>query len=146
MKFLKKLLGFKMKESQAELITAWIDQEDDDGYGWVAIVNKSNIPVYKVILSVVNIQNDPSSGKDTPNFLRAYLDLVPPGKYYTRIQVHHGMSFISGLEIAFIDSFGQFWVRNGNSQLSKINMPPNEYYNIGLPLSWVHPIPEIPQT
>ena len=132
---------FKKKQAreQAEQISSWIFQEDEEGYAWVTIFNGSNFPIYKIILSIVNIQGSASNGKNTPNELRSFISLAPPGKHYARIQIHHGMNFLSGIEIAFKDTYGQCWVRNGEGILTSIDQLTHKYYGLYLPISWEQP-------
>ncbi len=133
----------KKDKEEAKLISAWIIKEDEDGWAWVTISNQSRFPIYKIILSTVNIQLKPTSGLETPNEIAASLSVVPPGKYFTRIQIHHGMGFISGIELAFQDSHGKNWIRNGVGITRKLNLSPSEYYSLPLPLSWEKPLEKI---
>ena len=134
-----KIFNKKKKSEQAKKISAWIFKEEEDSSAWIAIYNESDFPVSKMILSTVNTQIKASSGLDTPDEFRAFLSLIPPGKYYTRLQVHHGMNFLSGIEIAFIDKNGENWIRNGDGILNKINESPVQYYNLPSPISWEIP-------
>ena len=127
------------KSDQAHEISAWIAKEEDDDLAWVAVNNGSSFQISKVILSTVNVQGKASKGVDAPNGYRSYLSIVPPGIYYTRIQIQHGMSFLSGLEIAFLDKEGQGWVRDGDGIIIRIKQFPYEYYEIPLPISWEQP-------
>jgi len=134
-----KLFNKKREFEEVNQISAWIVKDDEDNFAWVAIFNGSAFPVSRIILSTVNIQVKASSGLRTPNELRSFLSIVPPGKYYTRLQIHHGMNFLSGVEIAFKDRHGKSWVRNGDGFLSKISQSPEEYYGLPLPISWENP-------
>jgi len=135
-------MGFFNKRegsTQAQGISAWIVSGGDDIFSWVAINNASHYPISKVILSVVNVQVKASKGTEAPHEFRSYLSIAPPGICYTRIQIHRGMSFLAGIEIAFIDKDGQSWVRDGSGILVKIAKPTYVYYGIPLPISWEFP-------
>lgn len=134
-----KIFNKKKKREQAKKISAWIAKEEEDSSAWIAIYNESDFPVSKMVLSIVNIQDKASNGLSTPDEFRAFLSLMPPGKYYTRLQVHHGMNFLSGIEIAFIDKYGENWIRTGDGVLSKIIESPVQYYNLPTPISWEIP-------
>lgn len=126
------------KREQADLVSAWIAKEEDV-YAWIAVSNQSNLPVYKVILSTVNIQGKAASGIESPNDHRALLSVAPPGKWYTKLLIQRGMSFIPGVELAFMDNKGQYWVRTGDGILRAIHQPSYEYYNLTMPVSWEYP-------
>lgn len=135
-----KLFKRKADSVQAGMISAWIEKENEDGSAWITVLNESTTPVTKMILSTVNIQTTPSSGKEAPNECRTYLNLVPPGKYFTRLMIHHGMHFLSGVEIAFIDNAGQSWLRDWDGLIIHLKQQPSEYYNLSLPISWESPL------
>lgn len=136
MSFSKKIVH----NEQANLITAWIEKETEDTHAWVAVLNQSNFPVYKMILTTVNVQVNASDGREAPNDFRFFLKVAPPGKHYIKTLIHHGMGFSSGIEIAFTDKDNAHWVRSGNNILVKINETPVEYYGLALPLSWDYPL------
>lgn len=75
--------------------------------------------------------------------MRTYLSIVPPGEYYTKIHILHGMSFLAGVELAYQDSDGKNWIRNGLGIIKQINVSPSEYYSLPLPLAWEMPIGKI---
>lgn len=145
MSWLKNLF-FKIDHKQANQISVWLLEEDVDGQGWITISNQSDSPVYKMIISVVDVQRNASDGRLTPDSLRTYLSVIPPGKSYKKIEVHHGMSFETGLEIAFEDINKNYWIRSGDGILKKIDKPPFIYYSLLLPLSWEKPKQAITNT
>lgn len=130
----------RRKDQQALKIAAWIDEELEDGFAWVAIINESNFPVTKLILSTVNIQGKVSSGRETNSMYRSFLSVVPPGKCYFHLRVNNSMGFRSGVEAAFIDVNGLCWVRDGQGRVKKIRQQPEEYYSLALPVSWEMPL------
>lgn len=141
---LVKWLKKKADRSQADKISAWITEEvEENDLAWVTILNESNKPVTKLIISTVNIQNKPTSGRETPDDHRCYIGLLPPGKYFARLLTHRGMNFLSGVELSFIDSSGQTWIRQGDGELLAINKSPEQYYNLDLPISWEVPMNNI---
>lgn len=123
---------------QAEQIAVWMTTEsgqDNLGrYVWVAVHNQSPQPVYQVIVNYVALQDD---GTEYP-YRRpeglAFLAVVPPGDGFVRvieISVER-----KGVEIAFLDIKGRYWLRKPLGKLEEIKMPPLEYYSHKLPLEW----------
>ncbi|HSZ86494.1 MAG TPA: hypothetical protein VK787_10710 [Puia sp.] len=123
---------------QATHISAWIIKEESN-QAWVAIMNTSSLPIYKMILSTVNVQNKASSAKGLSIDFRSFLKLIPPGTFYTKNEIFHGMNFLSGIEIAFTDAAGKYWLRNGDGILEELEIEPYKYYDLALPLSWEYP-------
>lgn len=132
------------EKSQAEKISSWIVLKSEGERAFIAVSNQSRSPVYEVILLMVPFQGagDPT-GKNIPDEYRAFLSVVPPGKYYSKIgDGWGGMSFHPSSSVAFIDASGTNWVREGDGRLHKIDLKPMEYYNIPRPISWGHPLDE----
>jgi hypothetical protein len=127
-------------EQQALLISSWVSEENGD-HTIITILNHSDEPIYKVILSIVNIKGRNAwGGKKIPNELRACISIVPPGKYYAKVGTgYNGMNFRPGIEIAFIDKKGDCWIKNGDGKIEEIKQFPNEYYDIPLPIGWTLP-------
>lgn len=140
MSWLKKVINTFKHSEQAEQIFAWLIDKGESGQATVKIINKSNLPVYKIILSIVNIQNDTSNGLDTPEYFRTFLILITPGESSIKVEPHRGMNFISGIEIAFEDFNRRYWIRKADNSLQSLKVPPQEYYNIPTPISWETPI------
>ncbi len=145
MGWFKKLFS-NIDQKQANKISVWLLEEDADGQGWITISNQSDSHVYKMIISVVNVQRNASDGRLTPDSLRTYLSVIPPGKSFEKIEIHHGMSFKTGFEIAFEDINKNYWIRTGDGVLKKIDKPPYIYYSLLLPLSWEKPKQTIVKT
>lgn len=145
----------KKKESvkaQASLVSAWIKEylvEDiTQPYSVVSLNNLSNMPVYNVVVTVVEIMNNNSyvkSGKDVRRKIKknnyeesngVILDILPPGKYKCKLPyISTGMQKRAGVEIAFRDSMNNFWVRSVDGHLSQINKDPYNYYDLFKPMS-----------
>jgi hypothetical protein len=96
----RKVLEEKQREQQirdqAEHISAWVDTEEGGKYAVLAILNRSNEPVYQVIVFIVVFQstvptyNNPS----TDNRFRSFISIVPPGKVLVRVDGgYRGMHF-----------------------------------------------------
>ena len=133
---------------QAEHVSSWIVKESaDHSKIWIAVSNQSTRPVYQAIVSLVMIQGSgPREGTDTPATERVCLSVAPPGVVYTSIPAdYHGMSRHPGIEVAFKDAIGKYWVRRGSGDLLEIAKPPIEHYNIDLPTSWRFGETEIPK-
>lgn len=144
MKWLKKIFSFENDQQQANLVSAWLIAKEFESMTCVAISNLSNLPVYKMIISLVNVQNNASDGRYAPSLFRTYLSVIPPGKSYAMIELHQGMSFTPGIEIGFEDFNRRYWIRSGDNIVKSIVTPPYKYYNLTLPLSWEIPKQEMP--
>lgn len=136
----------EQKRRQATKVSAWITKAYDDPM-WIAVRNSSDEPVYEVIVSLVSVQGagPPRDAHDTePDFrYRAFLSVVPPGRFYASMPYGgHGMSMRFGLEVAFTDASGQYWVRKGNGDLSCIATPAIDYYRVHRPVGWDYPVIE----
>ncbi len=128
------------ERAQAMKIASWVVYNEGQT-AWIAISNQSESPVYEVILTLVAFQGAGDSiGINTSDDFRAYLSVLPPGKYYAKTMGHRGMMFHASAAVAFIDNSGVNWLRDGNGNLSKINKKPVEYYNLSRPLSWDYPL------
>jgi hypothetical protein len=128
--------------SQAVHVSTWIVQPS--GFPmYAAVLNKSNEPVYEVIISLVGIQGAfPHDAHEVKEYYpyRSFLNVLPPGRFYISIpSAGHGMSTSFALEISFTDSSGHHWVRKGNGKLIKITQCAIDYYNIPRPVGWEYP-------
>lgn len=145
------------RRRQAELITAWADenwpQQDSDNPpdaaagSWLRLVmqNGSAQLAYFAIASVVGIQGagpperapKDSDWQDHFYPYRALVGRVPPGQTTTWIRHGgHGMHIRVGIELAFQDAAGRYWLRRGTGQLRKIKMDPIRFYEITPPVVW----------
>jgi hypothetical protein len=132
---------------QAERVTGWLttyDGPEEPGelfYGLV-LQNQSTQPVYNMIVSIVTVRGaGPRVGVDIPGRLnyRVLLLSLPPGQIKTRIgNPGQGMHVAYGVELAFRDSAGFYWVREANGTLRQADRPPGELYNISEPAPWLH--------
>jgi hypothetical protein len=123
--------------SQAENISAWV--EDEVGLkAQVALLNASTSPVYKVIAKLVRAGSDLSSEIDMSMLeFVAFITVLPPGKFRAIVSSdYHGMQFRPAIEIAFTDSKGKHWVRDGNGVLHELPKVPTKYYGVGEPMEW----------
>jgi hypothetical protein len=132
------------EKDQAENISAWADAEKGGGkYAILAILNKSNEPIYHVIVSIVAFQGaGPRDAREldphTP--FRAFISSVPPGRTLVKVDGgYRGMSFHPGVEIAFVDKANRSWIRKGHGELVSIENNPTSYYNLTGPFSWQLP-------
>ena len=126
--------------NQAKQISAWVVSNEGQT-AWLAVSNQSESPVYEVILTLVAFQGAGDSiGINTPDEFRAYLSVLPTGKYYAKTMGNRGMMFHASVAISFIDSSGVNWLREGDGSLYKINQKPVEYYNLSRPLIWDYPL------
>lgn len=136
----------KEKRIQANMIAAWIsdipcNQDKQDEYNFVTmqIVNNSRLPIYNIVAKRVRLYSDgsvtPLNDEDEKFIVK--IDLLPPGEQKYRIrQPDGGMSMRFGLELAFQDSAGQSWIRQGDGILKEISENPILYYDISRPTLW----------
>src|SRR5260370_15091373 len=148
----RKVLEEKQREQQirdqAEHISAWVDTEEGGKYAVLAILNRSNEPVYQVIVTIVAFQGTtPTFGTNQYNPFRGFISVVPPGKVLVRVDGgYRGMYFHPGVEIVFVDKANQNWVRKGDGELVSIPKNPTSYYNLNGPFNWQLPKTTEPQT
>lgn len=129
----------KASKDQASHISTWLIESPID-LGKVCLLNKSNEPVFEVIISVVTIQgagiSDAQEASSDYEF-RLFIGVLPPGSYLNQIKFGgNGMMMRFALEIAFTDCFGKHWVRKGNGRLIKIKESPTDYYKLTKPIGW----------
>lgn len=135
--------GRQARASQAEQVTAWhipYDGRKEDHRVGLLIKNASNQLVYDVIVQVVNNKNRQTAVGDTyerNHELGVCIGNVPPGEFRTHItQGSHGMDRRFGIEIAFQDAAGRYWVRRGDGKLTKVKKHPLDLYNMHRPAVW----------
>ncbi len=131
----------KEKVEQAELVSAWIaeeiisaDSEDGVAKYWIAISNLSQQPIYQVVVAIAPLS---SEGDDLMyrNVSRtAIITIVPPGKGYACIHLEKYKRL--GVELAFKDVKGIYWIRKVNGEITEISVPAYEYYGLSLPIGW----------
>jgi hypothetical protein len=133
------------ERQQAEQISSWMEElpaEETvkDGMMYVKLIvqNASNQLVYNSIASVVSAQSGQHVGTNTA--YRNYLGRLPPGKTeYTIEHPGHGMHKRFSVEMAFEDSGGRTWVREGKGKLRQVKRDPLSFYGIDPPVSWLMP-------
>ena len=134
--------SYKIK--QAKNISSWINfnLKDSKSNTWIEMLNRSEGPVYEVVICLVPLQGaGDSTGKNIPEEYRVFIGVLPPGKYYTKLPGGWGgMMFHPSASIAFIDSLENSWVREGNGYLHTIPVKPPEYYMVPRPISWDYPL------
>lgn len=145
-------LDFRKQEAeqklraQADQICAWID---DPRLDQVALLNRSDQPVYNVLVYSVWVQGAAwRTGEDAERYfrnggptarigaIRSILQVVPPGKFRLR-QGFSGQQIMQGrqgLEVAFTDMTGHHWVRRASGELEKLEADPFANYGTGRPL------------
>jgi hypothetical protein len=123
---------------QASHVSSWVAKEQDDKV-WLAIYNQSKAPIYEVVISIVPFHGDDKEdpGKETPNEYRDYLSVVPPGKFYGYVKAgYSNNSFLPGVEIAFKDIGGLFWLRHRNGTLERLHEHPMQHYRLPTSIRW----------
>jgi hypothetical protein len=132
------------RRAQAALVSAWPTAPTGSERTQIALLNNSESPVYRVIVSLVMIQGSgPRDGRQLRDHLRQYqtsLALIPPGRSSTSVAAGWaGMSRRPGVELAFTDRAGVHWIRSADGVLTELASAPVEYYDITPPLSWGTP-------
>lgn len=112
-------------------------------YALIVILNRSNEPVYQVIVSIVAFQGPPLNNSPNGNsYFRGFVSVVPPGRACVKVNGgYRGMGFHPGVEVAFVDKANRSWVRSGQGTLIPISEKPQDYYGLYAPLGW-----QLPQT
>lgn len=127
--------------AQAERVSAWL-LNDTTG----ALLNRSDEPVYRVVVWVVFIQGaGPRTGEERSKHdsTAQTLALLPPGRYRTEVDgVDYGMSLVPSMEVAFSDVRGRHWIRRATGELVKIKRDPLAHYGLSEPQPWIIPTPE----
>jgi hypothetical protein len=149
-----RLTANEAQRRQADQVTGWLvkyEGPEEPGklfYGLV-LQNDSSQPVYDLIANEVVVHGSgykTAVGRDryevdaglSPHRYRAYITLVPPGKTVTRIEHGGGgMYHRFGVEFAFRDAAGLYWLRQGDGILRSITQHPTELYEIpGPAIRW----------
>jgi hypothetical protein len=139
----KKQYEYEVRK-QAEHVSAWVDHEIANGvHTVIAISNRSNEPIYQVIVSIVAFRGaGPTYQGNLTNHFRGFASVAPPGEVFLKVDGgYHGMGFRPSVEIAFADRSNRYWVRKGQGELTSISKDPASYYELTEPLDW-----QLPQT
>jgi len=130
------------RRKQAENISAWISL-DERLYGKfefkmqreiIVLSNRSNLPIYNVVVSIVDGRHGDADGNNTPTEFQRYIHTLPPGNgFIFSPQGYQGMGFVGAVEVGFEDSGNRSWVRHGNGSLEEINEGTLKYYKVALP-------------
>jgi hypothetical protein len=131
---------------QAEQVTAWLvpyDGTEKPGPGQMfaglIVRNGSSEVVYQLIASVVSLQGtyrETRVGSPDIRF-RSFIGQVPPGETKTAIDYGgSGMYRSFGVELAFQDAAGRYWLRQGNGLLQEVDQNPVDLYGIDRPVPW----------
>ena len=136
------------RRRQAEFVTAWLVRSESQGaaegqgYAGPIVQNASQQLVYQVIANLVSVQGafrETAVGdtREDADKYRAYVGQVPPGQLKTRIPgVDYGMFIRFGVELAFQDAAGRYWLRRGDGRLREVRKSPLELYGISPPVDW----------
>jgi hypothetical protein len=138
----------RQDREQAEKITAWYvpfyGPQPIPGrlFTGIKIRNASDQLVYDLVAQVVGLQGSfrKTAVGDTAernHEVGATVGNVPPGEVESRIDGSGGgMHRRFGIEIAFQDAAGRFWLRRGNGILEQVDQHPADLYNLIRPISW----------
>lgn len=104
--------------------------------------NGSNQLVYQLIASLISTQGafrETAVGDPRLFEFRSFVGIIPPGETKTRIEFSgHGMMKRFGIELAFQDVGGHYWLRRGDGALQEVDQPPLALYGINPPVPWQH--------
>ncbi len=120
---------------QASAVSAWIsDKKGNNGNAVVCVSNKSELPIYEVVLSK-DIVIDNKSKIGTTNAICAFVRTVPPGLYEVEVPDHGGGMYQQfDASISFRDAKGMNWCRDALGHLKKAKRSSIELRNLELPL------------
>lgn len=142
------------RRAQAELLSAWIGdvrwgnvlELGSGGPGDVEtdleLSNASGSPVYRAVLSVVDIQGTGWRGQgNAPDGHQFCLSVIPPGRFH--LTIHRGFGGGMGIhweaELAFTDAAGHHWVRRSSGLLEELGEDPITHYHVVRPVGWMVP-------
>jgi hypothetical protein len=138
------------ERQQAEKITAWYIPYDGPQpipgrlLTRFRIKNASDQLVYYVVAQVVGLQGSfrMTAVGDTAERNHEYgcpVGNVPPGELDSMIDGSGGgMHRRFGIELAFQDAAGRYWLRHGNGVLEQTDKHPADLYTLTRPISWQH--------
>lgn len=133
--------------AQADRISGWPDEDpssNDPLRSKLRLLNKSDEPVYEVVVSVVLVQGaGPRIGEEVPpDWARNVFSILPPGQWVAfQPSRGGGMNRRPGVEIAFTDSRGRSWIRRATGAVQEIKKSPIAHYGLSLPQAFEIPSP-----
>jgi hypothetical protein len=132
------------ERAQAVKFSAWFDTSlavSEDGGGSLVVRNASNVPIYRVVVTLVFAQGaGPRTGEAMSQLLSEGAGdmgsmqgvfVIPPGTW--RVVVGAGWSGMHArppAEVAFMDAEGMSWVRRASGSLEKLPQEPFEYFEL----------------
>lgn len=147
----RKVHNDDVRRRQAEGVSCWLEDLGSDDhvrdssflYMRAALLNRSESPVYNVVITCVGIQGngpEPSGELAGPDYdCRSYVSVLPPGSWSALLPTYgRGMGIVLGSEIAFTDARGASWIRRANGRLEAIDASPINFYGISLPIPWMN--------
>ncbi len=130
---------------QAEQMAAWleIDAEKAEETGWADCVvqNNSGQLVYDVVISLVGVHGTYRRTAVKPDRsargegCQTYVGgPFPPGRRRLPLGFHgHFLQVRYGVELAFTDAAGRYWIRHANGFLEEVGQAPLVLYGSGPP-------------
>jgi hypothetical protein len=125
---------------QPEQVTAWVHPDDVAGaapFMRVIVRNASNQSVYQLVASLVSWQGafrKTAVGDHRPRY-QSVIGQAPPGETEVKISSSGGgMHLRFGVELAFRDAAGRYWLRDGEGGLKAIDKDPITLYEIRRPV------------
>jgi hypothetical protein len=139
-----------VQRAQAEQVSGWLvpyEGPAEPGRLFLGLVlkNGSGQLVYQLIASLISTQGafrKTAVGDNTTDEFefRVFVGLLPPGETKRRIEFSgHGMMLRFGIELAFQDAAGHYWLRRGDGALRQVDKAPLALYEIDPPVAWEHP-------
>jgi hypothetical protein len=129
------------RRAQAQEITGWLNAEDfnlaeERGKIICTLCNASTQPVFDVVVNLVAIHGAfrrTVAGKKDMMF-DTYVGILPPGtRCYFLDYPGAVLQVRYGVEVAFRDTAGRFWWRDGNGNLQEVFKEPAVLFGSGPP-------------
>lgn len=136
---IEKDLENRQIRAQAELVSSWKVKETRN-WTWIAVLNHSPQPIYKVIVSLVRLDSIDGNNDEWAFLHQTYIAIAPVGLGYIRVPVSsEWMHLRLGVEIAFRDASGRNWIRWPHGELSQIAKSAVDHYSFpsSSPPDWI---------
>ncbi len=142
------------RRAQAELVSAWIgDVRTSNDFDMkiggpsdtatnLELSNASGSPVYRAVLSIVDIQGTGWKGQGkAPDGYQFCVSIIPPGRFHLTIRrgFGAGMGIHWEVELSFTDAAGQHWVRRASGLLEELDADAVTHYQVSRPVGWLVP-------